>query len=261
MDKKVERIIKMYSHLLEGKVIKKQIEAERFGVNQRTIQRDINDIRTYFANDMDVDRQVIYDRHKRGYVLIGNRDELLTSQDVLMICKVFLGSSALVKYEMLSMVDKLIQCCVPYDEQKKIITLVANEKFHYIEPQHDKELKAMVWDIAEAVYYQKLIRIVYKKENREEVLSRIIQPAGIMFSKGRFYLTAYLSYEDNSEREKQINQETKDVPSIYRIDGIVQYEVLEEHFHIPYKNRFEEGEFRKSIDLEIAAGWEEDLQQ
>ena len=33
------------------------------------------------------------------------------------------------------------------------------------------------------------------------------------------------------------------------IDRIKSYEVLEEHFHIPYNERFEEGEFRKRIQF------------
>ena len=35
----------------------------------------------------------------------------------------------------------------------------------------------------------------------------------------------------------------------YRIDRIKDYVMLEEQFYIPYKNRFEEGEFRKRIQF------------
>ena len=38
-------------------------------------------------------------------------------------------------------------------------------------------------------------------------------------------------------------------PTIYRIDRIREYKVLDDKFRIPYANRFEEGEFRKRIQF------------
>ena len=38
-------------------------------------------------------------------------------------------------------------------------------------------------------------------------------------------------------------------PTIYRIDRIAEYEILPEHFHVPYADRFQEGEFRKRIQF------------
>ena len=38
-------------------------------------------------------------------------------------------------------------------------------------------------------------------------------------------------------------------PTIYRMDRIRSLTVLEEHFSIPYSERFEEGEYRKRIQF------------
>ena len=38
-------------------------------------------------------------------------------------------------------------------------------------------------------------------------------------------------------------------PTIYRIDRIQNMKVLDEHFRIPYRDRFEEGEYRKRIQF------------
>ena len=62
MDKKVERIIYLYNRLSEGEVLIKEDEASRFDVNERSIQRDLEDIRAYFANDRETNRELIYDR-------------------------------------------------------------------------------------------------------------------------------------------------------------------------------------------------------
>lgn len=38
-------------------------------------------------------------------------------------------------------------------------------------------------------------------------------------------------------------------PTIYRIDRIQSFQILEERYYIPYSSRFEEGEFRKRIQF------------
>ena len=72
LDKKVERIIGLYNKVVEGDILVKAEEAARYGVNERSIQRDIDDIRAYFANDPESNRELIYDRAKKGYVLVQN---------------------------------------------------------------------------------------------------------------------------------------------------------------------------------------------
>lgn len=247
MDKKVERIIKLYSCLLEGKVIKKKEEAERFGVNQRTVQRDIDDIRMYLANDMTVNQQLVYDRNKKGYILIGDRENIVTSGDILTICKILLGSESLVKEEMLKIADKLIQCCVPFEEQKKISTLIANEKFHYTEPEHGKAMQPILWDFADAVHYQKMARVQYLEEHPPQRQERVICPVGILFSQGFFYITAYI-HEDNVISEHEMGE-----PVMYRMDQIAEYQLLDTHFRLPYNKRLVERELRKRVDIENIA--------
>lgn len=70
MDKKVTRILDIYSRLLDGKVIVKSKEAVKFGVTDRTIQRDLDDIRAYLLYEPEIIRELVYDRRRKGYVLV-----------------------------------------------------------------------------------------------------------------------------------------------------------------------------------------------
>lgn len=244
MDKKVERIINMYNRILDGEVINKAEEAERFQVNERSIQRDIEDIRAYFANDMESDSELVYDRKKKGYVMVHKSRKSLTNSEILTVCKILLESRSLTKQEMYPIIDKLLQCCVPYGNFKKVSQLIGNEKYHYLEPHHGKEFVDDMWDISSAVYEHKLMRIRYQKLKEPDKVMRLIQPVGIMFSEYYFYLCAYMC----------ASEETPDIPkrpfpTIYRIDRIAEFEVLDEHFHVPYSDRFQEGEFRKRIQF------------
>ena len=244
MDKKVERIISLYNRLSEGEVINKADEAARFEVAEKSIQRDLEDIRAYFSGNHLSNKELIYDRNKKGYVLVQNQTKALTNSEILTVCKILLESRALVKDEMYPIIDKLLQCCVPYDNFKRVAELISNEKFHYLEPHHGKKFVDTMWDIGSAVNERRLMRIRYQKLKEPDKVMRMIQPVGIMFSEYYFYLCAYMC----------ASEETPDVvkrpfPTIYRIDRIAEYQILDEHFRVPYGDRFEEGEFRKRIQF------------
>ena len=78
------------------------------------------------------------------------------------------------------------------------------------------------------------------------MVERTVKPVGIMFSEFYFYLTAFIERTDKESEERH-----KDdiFPTIYRIDRIQSFKVLDRHFDIPYRDRFEEGEFRKRIQF------------
>lgn len=244
VDKKVERIINIYNRLENGDVLNKAKEASRFGVNEKSIQRDFEDIRTYCAEQQDSNKELIYDRSKKGYKLVDKEKKNLTNSEILTVCKILLESRSLMKEEMYPIIDKLLQCCVPYNNYKKVSDLISNEKFHYLEPHHGKRFVDIMWDIGSAVNEHRLMRIRYQKLKEPDKVMRLIQPVGIMFSEYYFYLCAYIS----------VSEETPDVPkrpfpTIYRMDRIAEYEILKDHFNIPYADRFEEGEFRKRIQF------------
>lgn len=44
---KIERVLGLYTKLINGSVINKAEEANNYNVNERSIQRDIDDIRNY----------------------------------------------------------------------------------------------------------------------------------------------------------------------------------------------------------------------
>ena len=69
---KVERVLGIYTKLINGAVVNKTQTANEYGVNERSIQRDIDDIRNYLeleAEKEGVINNVIYDRMAKGYKL------------------------------------------------------------------------------------------------------------------------------------------------------------------------------------------------
>lgn len=239
---KSARLLEIYSRLSEGAVLKKSELAQDFHVTQRSIQRDIEDLRCFFA-ERHLEQDVIYDTKLRGYRLIQATPKGLSNSEILAVCKILLESRSMRKDEMLPILDKLIFCAVPESSQKAVKALIANEELHYVEPHHNRPILDGLWEIGQAIKNQQIIEIEYERMKEPRLVRRRVQPVGIMFSEYYFYLTAFLEDKTAFENPDDL------FPTIYRIDRIHFFKVLDEHFRIPYTSRFEEGEFRKRIQF------------
>lgn len=246
---KIERVLGIYTKLLNGAVVNKAAQAADYGVNERSIQRDIDDIRDFLdslSGQGEVMNSVIYDRMQKGYRLEQTYRVKLTNPEILAICKILLDSRAFTKDEMTGMLEKLIECCVPESNRKAVSELILNEEFHYIEPRHKREFLDTMWEIGQAVRQCRYIEIDYMRTKDMAVVSRKLKPVAIMFSEYYFYLTAFIDDAGTREHFDVLNDS---FPTIYRIDRIKNLKVLDEKFHIPYSSRFEEGEFRKRVQF------------
>ena len=245
-----ERLLSMYATLAEGKALYKAREAVKFNCSLRSIQRDIEDLRSFFANQSEttgVVQELIYDRKLNAYRLVPPLRNLLSNEETFAVLKILLESRSLTEAELFPILQKLITCCVPPDKQNQVNDLIANEKFHYVEPQHKSKVLLKMWELSGALREHKLIKIRYVRREGKEV-TRYVKPVGIMFSEFYFYLVAYIDEEAGGEKI-EYEQGAESYPTIYRIDRIKEYTVTDKHFNVPYQNRFEEGEFRKRVQF------------
>ena len=245
----IRRVLQIYSKLLDGYIVNKSEEAARYKVNERSIQRDIDAIRNFLDEDSErtgIVNSVIYDRIAKGYRLETIYQMRLQNSEVLALCKILLDSRAFTKPEMVEMLDKLITCCVPQVNQKRVKELIRNEEFHYVEPRHKTKFIDTMWDLGQAISESRYIEVDYYRTKDKTVVRRKLRPAAIMFSEYYFYLTAFI---DDEEIKKDFDVLNDSFPTIYRIDRIRSLKILNERFNIPYTSRFEEGEFRKRIQF------------
>jgi predicted DNA-binding transcriptional regulator YafY len=245
----IERILQIYSKLSDGYMVNKSELAIQYGVNERSIQRDIDHIRDFLENKTIEDgvvNSIIYDRAIKGYRLETLYKIRLKNSEVLALCKILLDSRAFTKEEMHEMLDKLITCCVPKSNQKIVQELIQNEEFHYIEPRHKTVFLDKLWDIGQAIRNSQYVEIKYQGIQGSEVKTRKLMPVAIMFSEYYFYMVAFI---EDKEVKKNFRVLEDAFSTIYRIDRIQGLKNLKDHYKIPYKDRFEEGEFRKRIQF------------
>lgn len=242
---KSARLLSIYAKFLSGHVLNKAVLAQEYGVTERSIQRDMESLRCFLMEE-GLAQDVVYDRKLRGYRLTNSVPKGLTNSEILAVCKILLESRSMTKAEMMPILDKLLDCCVPEESKDSVKELIANEKHHYVEPHHGKSVLNGLWDIGQAVQQHRVMEIEYQKLKGQETVHRVIEPVGILFSEYYFYLAAYI--RDIDRREAFENPDDT-FPTIYRIDRIFSFKVTDERFRPAYATRFQEGEFRKRVQF------------
>lgn len=231
------RLLSIYEMLNKGELLKKADLAEQYGVTEKTIQRDIDDLRAYltctYFDEGEV--SITYDRIRLGYYLVRMEREWLTNEEVLAVCKVLLESRAFCKAELETLVRKLLVQVTPHD-RKQVEEMIRNEQFYYIPLQHGKKLLTTIWELSQYITKHEVIRIIYRRQDGTE-REHEVKPVAIMFSEYYFYLIAYMA--DGG----------KDFPTVFRIDRIGSFQGIEVRFCIPYRDRFSDGEFRKRVQF------------
>lgn len=242
----LRRVLDLYRKFEDGQVISKSREAEYYGVSERTIQRDIDDLRTYMQENEGSTETIEYSRQKKGYMVVNSDKEALTNSEIFAVCKILLESRSMVREEMEPIIDKLVRRCVPVKNVRLVSELIKNEKYHYIEPNHGRRFIEKMWELGSTVYEHRLLRFTYSKlkDGGYEDVERLVQPVGIMFSEYYFYLIAFQCVSEEDPDAKKYPD-----PTIFRIDRIQEYNVLEQRFHVDYGNRFNEGQFRERVQF------------
>ena len=81
-----------------------------------------------------------------------------------------------------------------------------------------------------------VVKINYQRQDGKQVVHEVSSLA-IVFSEFYYYLIALSKGTD------------KKPPAVFRIDRITEMTDTKEKFRVPYRDRFEEGEFRKRIQF------------
>lgn len=231
------RLLSIYERLNKGELLDKANLADSFGVSQKTIQRDIDDLRAYLAETHFTEKElsIKYDKAKKGYYLVRFEREWLTNKEVLALCKILLESRALQKDELKRLIDKLLTQVVPND-RSTVESIIRNEYFNYVPLQHNKKLLDPIWKLSQSINQQEIITFVYTRQDGV-VKHRVVKPVAILFSEFYFYLIAFMA------------DDSKDFPTVFRIDRMIDITCTSQKFQIPYKNKFNDGEFRKRVQF------------
>ncbi len=255
-EKQIKRVLDIYTRLCQGKVINKEEEAQKFHVTERSIQRDIAEINS-FLGDMGVSgmadmREIQYDLSKKRHVMTGLEDTVMSNSEILAVSKILLESRAFTKEEIDRILNKLVSGCAPRESMKLVSHLISNEAFHYEELHKKSYIQDKLWEIGSEIEKCNLLEIVYQKQDTsKDAVVRTIRPQAILFSEYYFYLLADIVEKNKTGiyvlKFKESDEEYH--PAVFRIDRIIEYKEIDGKCSIAYRDRFQEGEFRKRVQF------------
>lgn len=245
---KLDRVLHIYFKLIRGESLDKRVLAQEFHVTERSIQRDLAALRC-FLTEQNMGQDIVYDKNVGGYHIQNMSQGTLSNSEILAVCKILLESRSMRRDELLPILDKLIACCVPEQNKKAVRILIANEEYHYIEPQHGKHILNGLWEIGQAIQNHQVMEIRYERLKEPRLVTRKVEPVGIMFSEYYFYLMAFLQ---DIDRETEFKSADDVFPTIYRIDRIRSFKVMDERFRVPYKIVLRRENFENEYNLCMA---------
>lgn len=231
------RMLDIFERLNKGEHLSKRDLTSYYGVGEKTIQRDIDDIRNYLADKhrYEPDATVKYNRGQNYYYLARFERAWLSNQEVLAVCKILLESRAFIKEEMEQLLTKLLAQATP--TQRKVVEgVIKSESVKYVPLQHKKALVDILWQVSNAIIQEHPIKFSYTRQDGR-TKERTVKPLAVIFSEFYFYLIGLQTYELEDEFRT------------YRLDRMKDVLTLEEKFSIPYRDKFRDGEFRKRVQF------------
>lgn len=234
------RLLDMYDRFNKGAILTKAELAAAYGVTEKTVQRDIDDLRAYLAESRmySGSASIEWNPKQRGYILVHSQYEHLNNQEILALCKILLESRAFETGELQSMLDKLIAECEP-ESRDMVRNMIRSETFCYIPLHHGRKLLNLLWQLSIFISDKKIVDFTYRRQDGL-VKHREVKPVAILFSEFYFYLLAFTV-------EKELPY-----PRTFRVDRIRDIQSTGKTFRIPYGERFSEGEFRKRVQFMYA---------
>lgn len=158
------RLLKMFDMLQRGAGLNSRELQDRFGITAKSVQRDIEELRTYIADNYDQaeGENIEYSRIQKSYFWRNRSNIMLDEKEILLIAVILLESRGLTKDELQRLLEKILLQCSKTSE-KKIRQLIQNEMFYYKATQNAKPMGDMLWKMMDAKQRQKCLRATYKR--------------------------------------------------------------------------------------------------
>ncbi len=231
------RLISIYERLNKGEVLSKARLAKDYNVTEKTVQRDIDDLRAYLADThfAEKDTAIEYSKIKKGYQLVRFEREWLTNEEVVVMCKILLESRALKKDELSQLISKLMSQVTPNDREL-VEAIIKNELHNYVPLKHNKALLSPIWELSQLISKNEITTFSYTRKDGIDK-EHTVKPVAIMFSEYYFYMIAFMA------------DDSKKFPTVFRIDRMKNIKGTKEKFVVPYRDKFNDGDFRKRVQF------------
>lgn len=230
---KLDRVMELFLRAMKGEALSVQQLAYEYNVSTRSITRDINSLKNFLAEHMDIlgYAELEYSSTNHCYTL--KMDNFLSNKELLAITKILIGSRAFNNHDLLEIIKKLKMNTTAAD-RTRLDQLISKEIYHYSEIGSDcYSVIDNLWKLACCIDNKSIISISYYKMSRD-IVTRRIKPVSIMFCEYYFYLIGYMCEGSNPN-----------MPIYYRIDRITDITVHRDKYVLTKEQNVDEGLLRR----------------
>lgn len=187
MDKK-NRILAILYRLLTGEHISQKDLVSEYGVEERSIRRDIAVLRQFLSENRERVGDLELLRKNEVYYL--NHTDLLSPDELLLVIKILIGSRVMDETKLQKLLEKLMR---GYSCQNRefFINLFKDDMKLYRSAgdSGSADLFERVWKLEGMIRRGNVIRISYERLDNE-LVDRELYPVSVVFSEYYFYLIA-----------------------------------------------------------------------
>ena len=188
---KVTRVLMLYHRLLNGQYIDKALFSVENNINERTFDRDVEDIRL-FLSEIYSSEELLFDKTSNAYYLSGQRLKYLDRMDVTVVAKLVLENKSLRKDEMIELLNVLLSV-VSVNDADAIKDYLKFEIKSYESTTRNAILK-FIGDLYAVLKLGYDIEIEFENE---EIFVENISPLKVTCNNKMFYLIAARNFDLN----------------------------------------------------------------
>lgn len=182
---KVTRILMMYTKLLEGKKIYKRSFCADTGINRRTFDRDIEDIRLFFSESY-IGYDLIYDRLDESYHQENYHHQIpLSPMEISFLMVLMKSNQILRRDEYTELVYNIIHTSV-WNKRDILAEIYHKEINEYPKDLKKEALLKMQWDLQQCISERDIIRVMLP-----EKCQKVISPLTLWITERELYLIGY----------------------------------------------------------------------
>ena len=218
---KATRALILYNRLLQGEHIDKASFVLEHGINERTFDRDIENVRM-FLSEIYSTEEVCFDKQTGIYYMKDARATRIDIIDTMIIAKVLLSSAAFRSDEMLGLYNTILSMLPHYDAN--ILNSCLKKDLERYSSRNSVAIIEMLGDLFITIKDCKDIEIYWKDENGNNKQTQVA-PIEIVMSENSFYLVCAKALD-----YKQIEY--------FPIESIMRFNVLKTAFAKAYKEKY-----------------------
>lgn len=211
---KTGRILKLYTDLMSGETVSKHDAVKNYEVTARTVQRDIDDIRSFLDGEAAKGNRcgsIVHDKKLGGYVMKHDSDSRLTDGEIFALCKLLLKSDIICRNELIKIMEKLLESCASKENKNAIREIVTADIDDFGKNDYDCFIVEKLWDFSRAVKEKRYANIKYLKDGN--TFSKRIKPMEILVEDNVIFVI------DNGNGVSKTE--------LYRLDCIYEYKISE----------------------------------